>query len=197
MTSMRKIGITGGIGSGKTVVSSIFQRIGIPVFNADKEAKAVVAENDEAEAQIKREFGEDLYDNDGELNRKKLASIVFNDDKALKKLNTIVHPLVKKRFEQWVNEQENVPYVIKEAAILFEAGSDNGLDTVIAVYAPEELRVKRVMERDNVSEKEVKDRMKNQMDEEKKRDMAGHVILNNEKDALIPQVLKLHNSFTA
>jgi dephospho-CoA kinase len=191
---MLKIGITGNIGSGKSVVSKIFAQLGIPVYNADDAAKKLLDTDKKLVDQLKKEFGENLFENN-KLKRKELASIVFKNKDALTKLNGLVHPAVKKHFEKWVESNEDATYIIKEAAILFEAGADKPLDYVIVVTAPEEIRIRRVVKRDNVTEDFVKSIARNQMKEEEKRKKADFVIINDDEHLLIPQVLELNERF--
>lgn len=187
---MKKIGLTGGIGVGKTYVSEVFKSLGVPVFNADIEAKKLMITFKKLMDLVKSEFGEDIYVNEN-LNKEKLASIVFSDKSKLKKLNSLVHPIVKAEFEQWYTKQTS-PYVIKETAILFESNSHLGLDVVICVSAPLELRVVRVMKRDNSTEKEIKNRIENQFSQEEKENLSDYIIINDNKDMLLPQIIKIH-----
>lgn len=184
------MGITGGIGSGKTTICKVFETLNIPIFYADSIGKKLLNSDSEVITQVKEAFGEEMYSEEG-LDRKKMAAHVFGDKKALQKLNSIVHPAVGKAFDKWSSEQ-NSKYLLKEAAILFESGSHKSLDAVIYVYAPEVIRIKRVMNRDGVTEKEVKSRMANQWDDEKKRKLSDFVIFNDGSQAVIPQVLALH-----
>ena len=193
---MLKIGITGGIGSGKTTVSKIFEVLGIPVYYADERAKVLMNTDEDIKHKIKELFGSKSYDATGNLNRKYLASIVFNSKDKLQQLNDIVHPEVKRDFERWLKQHEGKEdYVMKEAALLFETGGDKELDYTILVFAPEKLRIDRVIKRDNVDEESVLARMRNQLDEDKKFDLADLVILNDNEHLLIPQVLQLHRIF--
>jgi len=187
---MKKIGLTGGIGVGKTYVSEVFKSLGVPVFNADIEAKKLMITFKKLMDLVKSEFGEDIYVNEN-LNKEKLASIVFSDKSKLKKLNSLVHPIVKAEFEHWYTKQTS-PYVIKESAILFESNSHLGLDSVICVSAPLELRVARVMKRDNYTEKEIKNRIENQFSQEEKENLSDYIIINDNKDMLLPQIIKIH-----
>jgi len=191
---MLTIGITGGIGSGKTTVCQIFESLGVPVFNADITAKSIMNTDPDLIAAIKETFGTEAYHENGELNRKYLASQVFNNQKALNQLNALVHPAAIQASINWVNAQ-NVPYVIKEAAILFESGSYKNCDFNILVFSPEEIRIERVMKRDGVDEESVRSRINKQMPEEEKKKMADFIIINDGKTALIPQVLKLNEHF--
>ncbi len=191
---MLKIGITGGIGSGKTTVCKIFEQLGIPVYYADIEARELMNTDPILVEEVKKEFG-DVYDDNGYLNRPTLAQIVFNDKAKLEKLNALVHPAVKRGFKQWVERQNNVPYVMKEAALMYESGSYKDVDYMITVSAPEKLRIERVVERDGVTDGEVEKRMKNQLSEEERLERADFVIKNDETEALIPQVMELHEKF--
>jgi len=191
---MLKIGITGGIGSGKTTVCRVFELLGIPVFNADTSAKSIMVANSSLIASIKKEFGEEAYFPNNELNRKYLADKVFNNQEALTKLNNLVHPATIKSFVDWSLRQKSA-YVIKEAAILFESGSYKDCDFVIVVTSPEEIRIKRVIEREGVNEDNVRSRMSKQMPEEEKEELADFIIINDYKTAIIPQVLKLNEYF--
>lgn len=188
-----KIGLTGGIGSGKSTVAKIFSVLGIPVFYADTAARLVMNEDAELKQKIKHTFGEAAYEYEV-LNRKYLADIVFKDAFKLEQLNAMVHPATIKMAEQWMLQQ-NTPYVIKEAALLFEAGSTEGLDYIIGVYAPQHLRIHRVMQRDNVTREEVLARMNKQINEEMKMRLCDFVIVNDEQQLVIPQVLQLHQKF--
>jgi dephospho-CoA kinase len=188
-----KIGLTGGIGSGKSMVAKIFSLIGIPVFYADIAAKNVMHEDVALKQKIKETFGEAAYENNT-LNRKYIADIVFNDPFKLEQLNAMVHPATIAAAHRWMLQQ-TTPYVIKEAALFFEAGSTQGLDFIIGVYAPQHLRVQRVMQRDNVTREEVFSRMSKQINEEMKMRLCDFVIVNDEQTMVIPQVLKLHEKF--
>jgi len=187
---MKKIGITGGIGSGKTYVASVFQSLGIPIFNADIQAKKIMTSSGKLIKLVKEEFGNDIY-KDSDLNKEKLASIVFSDSDKLQKLNSLVHPIVKEEFNNWYKKQTS-PYVIKEAAILFESNSHIGLDAVICISAPLELRMKRLLNRDNYSEKEIKKRIENQISQEEKQKLSDYIIVNDEKELLLPKIIRIH-----
>ena len=188
-----KIGLTGGIGSGKTTVAKIFELLSVPVYYADEASRRLYHTNKELMSALKKHFGEDVYTND-QLNRSKLAAIVFNDPAKLELLNSLVHPLTIKDAEEWMQTQ-NVPYIIKEAALLFEAGSAKGLDFVIGVSAPEELRIKRVLDRDGIKKEEVLTRINRQMDDKTKMSLCNFIIKNDEEQLVIPQVLALHEKF--
>ncbi|HEY0176398.1 MAG TPA: dephospho-CoA kinase, partial [Pedobacter sp.] len=165
--------------------------LGIPVFYADTRAKCLMATDKVLINDIKGAFGNDIYNKDGILERKRLASIVFNDDLLLEKLNSLVHPAVFRDFAVWATMQK-APFVLKEAAILFESGSDGDCDYTIVVTSPRMLRISRVMSRDNVSAEEVEKRMDKQLNDDEKIRLADFVLLNDERQLLIPQVLSLH-----
>ena len=191
---MLKIGITGNIGSGKTTVSKMFELLGIPVFYADDHAKNVMVQDAELIAGIKQTFGAEAYFDDGALNRKYIAGIVFNNADELAKLNALVHPAVFRAFDNWVAAQQ-VPYVLKEAAILFESGSDKGCDRTLMVAAPLELRLQRILKRDNITRTEAESRNARQFSDEKKIALANDLIMNDDTQLVIPQVLKLHQLY--
>lgn len=190
-----RIGLTGGIGSGKSVVANIFRILGIPVFDADQAAKNIMETDPGLREAIIEKFGPDTYTNHT-LNRKYLAGIVFNDRFQLDILNALVHPYTIAAAEKWMALQTS-PYTIKEAALFFEAGSAAGFDYMIGVSAPETLRYQRVMERDRVSREEVKARMMKQIPEVIKMRLCDFVIQNDDTKLLIPQVLVLHERFLA
>ena len=186
---MKKIGLTGGIGVGKTFVSEIFQKMGYPIFLADNEAKKFMSESEELRNSIIQNFGNEVYEK-GILQKEILASIVFNDSIKLVQLNKLVHPIVQKCFEVWQKNQ-NAKFIIKEAAILFESGAHIGLDAVICVTAPMEIRIKRVIQRDNCSKEEVFKRIKNQMPQEEKERLSDFIIVNKRGEKLLPQILEI------
>lgn len=190
---MLKIGLTGGIGSGKSTVAGIFQVLGIPVFDADANTKIIMESDATLQAGIKSLFGIDSFIG-GRLNRKLIADIVFKDPLQLEKLNALVHPAAIRAAEEWADKQK-AAYVIKEAALFFEAGSAEGMDYIIGVYAPKHIRIKRVMDRDAVPREAVLDRMNKQIQEEIKMRLCDYVILNDDQHLLIPQVLQLHEQF--
>jgi len=192
---MLKVGITGNIGSGKTTVSKIFEVLGIPVFYADDAAKNVMVNDPILIDAIKITFGKASYFDDGTLNRKHIAAIVFNNEAELDKLNAIVHPATFRAFDNWLLSHQYAPYILKEAALLFESDSYKMCDKTIMVTAPLEMRIKRVMLRDNLPEDEILKREARQFTEEKKLQLADYSINNNEKELVIPQVLALHRQF--
>jgi dephospho-CoA kinase len=189
---MIKIGITGGIGSGKTTVCRVFELLGVPVYNADDESKKIVDNNKEVKEKIVSAFGKDVLNENGFIDRKKLASYVFNNKQNLEKLNSIIHPVVGEQFEEWVKKHQSCPYIIKEAAILFESGAYKQVDEVITVTSPLELKIKRAMSRDRITREQVEQRINNQMSDEEKIKRSKCVIVNDEQRLLIPQVLKIH-----
>lgn len=190
---MLKIGLTGGIGSGKSVAAGIFKVLGVPVFDADLEAKLIMEKDEQLALSIQKLFGNESYTGK-KLNRKYLADIVFNDALKLKQLNALVHPAAIEAANDWMNKQ-TAGYVVKEAALLFESGSAGYLDFVIGVHAPRELRIKRVMERDKATFEQVFARTQQQMNEEEKLKLCDFVVVNDESQLLIPQVLQLHEQF--
>lgn len=187
---MLKIGITGGIGSGKSTVARVFESLGIPVYNADDAAKRLMQEDPELKKQIINLFGEQAYDQ-GKLNRSWISEQVFGNPEKVQALNAIVHPATIRDAEQWMRDQHS-PYALKEAALIFESGSEKALDYVIGVDAPAELRIQRVMERDNVTREAILQRMQNQMDESEKIHRCDFIIHNNDHQLVIPQVITLH-----
>ena len=191
---MLKIGLTGGIGSGKSTVAKIFETLGIPVYYADAEAKRLMNSSETLKKVIRQNFGEATYEND-QLNRKYLAGIVFNDPEKLELLNALIHPVTINDAEQWM-QQQSAPYSIKEAALLFESGATENLDFIVGVYAPQALRIKRVMKRDGLTTDEIMKRINRQVNEEMKMKLCDFVITNNEQELLVPQVLKLHQHFS-
>lgn len=188
---MKIIGITGGIGSGKTTVAKMFEAKGIPVYYADDEAKMLTATSPEIRELLIELLGEETY-KDGVLDRKYMADKIFNDKVLLEQANAIIHPRVADHFVQWVENHKDHPYVLKEAAILFESGSYKHCDKVILVITPKEIRIQRVMDRDKVSRQEVLARMKNQWSDAKKRKLSDYVIQNIEIENTQKAVESLH-----
>lgn len=192
---MLKIGITGNIGSGKTTVSKVFEILGVPVFYADDAAKKVMTHDPLLVGQLINAFGAGSFFSDGALNRKHIADIVFKDEAQLQLLNSLVHPAVFRSFNQWVANIKNVPYVLKEAALLFESDSYKMCDQTILVTAPLELRINRVMQRDGLQRADILNRENKQFTEEKKKTLANFIIKNDDTELVIPQVLELHDVF--
>lgn len=189
---MLKVGLTGNIGSGKTLVCQIFKSLGVSVFYADKVARELY-DYPEIRTQVKQVFGDDVYNSDEKLISQKLARLVFHDETALRKINGIIHPGVVKEYMQWLEKHADEDYTVHEAAILFESGLEQEFDHIIVISAPEQVRLQRVINRDGVDENDVKARIKNQWPEEKKVQKADFVIVNDGKQFLIPQILKIHN----
>jgi len=190
-----RVGLTGGIGSGKSTVAGIFEVLGIPVYYADDAAKKLMNENRALKEKIIEHFGEDAY-KDGMLNRSYIGQQVFKNKEKLALLNSLVHPVTIRDGAEWM-EQQITRYAIKEAALIFESGSQKDLDYVIGVSAPEQLRISRAVKRDNITAEAVLMRMKNQIAEEEKMKLCDFVIYNDEQQALLPQVLKLHGQLLA
>jgi dephospho-CoA kinase len=191
-----QIGVTGGIGSGKSLLCRIFHCLGAPVYDADSHAKELMTTDGILVSDIKKEFGELSYNADGSLNRSYLSSTVFNNAERLTTLNALVHPRVGADYQKWVGQQSGQPYILKEAALLFESGAYRSLDKVIVVVANEELRIHRVLKRDSHrSTSQILAIMKNQMSEEEKMRRADYSIINDETALVIPQVVELHQRF--
>ena len=189
------IGLTGGIGSGKSVVAKIFATIGIPVFNADEEAKRIMQTSPAIKTKLIEQFGTDIYNAHG-LDKEKLAAIVFNDPFQLQLLNAIVHPVTIQAAKDWAAKQTS-PYVIKEAALIFESGAADGLFKVIGVTAPLSLKVHRVMQRDGITKDQVDARMRNQISDTIKMRLCDYVIDNNNQQMVLPQVLEIDKAIRA
>lgn len=193
---MLKVGITGGIGSGKTIICKVFETLGVPVFYADVVAKEIMVNDPVLVAGIKEAFGEESYSSEGKLQNKYIAGIVFNNREELARLNSLVHPATFRAFDQWLEQlPEQTPYILKEAALLFESGSYKTCDKSLLVLAPMQTRLQRVMHRDQVSEEQVRARMDKQLSDDEKLKMADYTIMNNETQSLITQVLELHHQF--
>jgi len=193
---MIKVGITGGIGSGKSTVCKVFRIMGIPVFEADPVAKQLMNTDPLIREQLVRLFGEAVYLPDQTIDRKHLAGIVFNDSSLLKKLNAIVHPAVQNAFDEWCLKQQS-PYVLHEAAILFESGFYKFMDKTITIVVNENERIERVMKRDKITAELVKQRIKNQMNDEERIKLADFVISNNDNELIIPQILDINKKIRA
>ncbi|MGC8865389.1 MAG: dephospho-CoA kinase [Bacteroidales bacterium] len=184
---MLKIGLTGNIGSGKSLVCNIFESTGVPVFHADEIGHAALQDS-EIHQELTHRYGPSILRPDGSLNRRALAEIVFNDSSALEHLNSLVHPFVKRRFDEWCSQHTSAPFIIHEAAILFESGFNRYFDSLILVTAPEVVRLQRVMTRDGLNEAEVKARMARQWPEKNKLPLVDYVIVNDGYTPLVPQV---------
>ena len=191
---MRRVGITGGIGSGKSTVCRILRVLGVPVFEADAEGRTLLTHDPDVIDAVRERFGPDLIGEQG-VDRQALARIVFNDPAALQDLNAIVHPAVRMAFARWADAQ-HAPYVVMEAAILAESGGRSQVDDLVVVSAPEDLRVQRVMARDGVDEQAVRERMANQLTDAEREAQADAVLVNDERRLLLPQVLALHERLT-
>ncbi len=197
MATPLQIGITGGIGSGKSLVCHIFRCLGVSAYDADSRAKAVMTTDGIVVTNIKKEFGSLSYHEDGSLNRKYLSETVFSNPEKLKVLNDLIHPRVGEDYNQWLAQRKSEKYVLKEAALLFETDTYKALNKVIVVSAPVNMRVNRVLARDNHrSESQILAIMKNQMDESEKVKRADYIIINDETHLVIPQVLELHKLFS-
>ena len=192
---MLKVGITGGIGSGKSTVCQVFETLGIPVFYADKAARYLIENDQLIINSIRLLFGDDIYLN-GKLDKQRVASIVFKDKNILQQMNAIIHPATIRYSKQWMESQQT-HYVIKEAAIFFESGSNKDMDVMIGVYTPRKLRILRIMKRDGITQEKVLERMAQQMDEQEKMKLCDYVITNDDATAIIPQVLAIHNKLLA
>lgn len=191
-----RVGVTGGIGSGKTLVCKVLETLGYPVFYSDIVAKTITDTDPLVIAQVKKLFGDGIYYN-GMLNRKKVAELVFTNNDLLVGLNSIVHPAVARAFEQWCLQNTNSQLVFKEAAILFETGAYLELHKTILITAPEDIRIKRVIERDGVTESEVRARMASQMPDEEKKRLADFIIDNSSNQLLLPQIINIVQILTS
>ena len=190
---MKKIGLTGGIGSGKTYISYIFSALDIPIFYSDDVAKDLVNNSQEIREAINNLYAENLFPG-GFLDKKRLSHIIFSDNESRIKLNELIHPMVNVNFKNWLTKQ-NSKYIIKEAAILFESNSYLDLDKIICVSSSVDLRIKRVVDRSKMKESEVRNIMKNQISDIERERKSDYVIINNQQDLLLPQIIKLHNLF--
>ena len=191
-----QVGITGGIGSGKSMICKVFSCLGVPVYDADSRAKSIMISDNVLVENIKATFGDASYKADGSLHRDYFAKEVFYSPEKLKKLNQLIHPRVQLDYENWVQKNKTHRYVVKEAALLFESGSYKNLDEIIVVWAPDSIRLQRVRNRDSHrTEEDIKQIMSRQLPEEEKVKRASYVIHNDETQLVIPQVLKLHERF--
>jgi len=192
---MFKVGITGGIGTGKSTVCRIFSILGIPVYDADSRAKWLTENDSSIREGLLTTFGSTIF-NGAVLNRPYLASVAFVDEEKTAALNAIIHPAVGRDFNDWVQAQSNVPYVIKEAALFYEAGTAKEMNEMIVVTSPTALRIERVLRRDtHRNEKQIRDIMNRQLPDAEKVQLANHIIFNDEEQLLVPQILRLHEHF--
>ncbi|MEJ8802489.1 dephospho-CoA kinase [Pontibacter sp. H249] len=193
---MLKIGITGGIGVGKTVVARMFKLLGIPVYDSDSRAKWVMHHDDSLKADLIAAYGSQAFNEQGELDRAYIASIVFNNPEKLQRHNSLVHPHVRNDFEKWVKQHTGKPYVIKEAALMYESEAWKQIDKMIAVYAPMDVRIKRLLLRDkHRTEADIRTIISKQLSEEEKMARADYIVTNDDQRMIIPQVLSLHKQF--
>ena len=192
---MIKIGLTGGIGTGKSYISLIFNAFNIPIYNSDIEAKKLYY-NDDVKEEMKTNFGNQVYLSTGEINKEFLSELIFNDKNALEKINSIIHPRVKSHFSEWIKLNNTAHYIIKESAILFESGAYKQTDKIIVVTAPLDIRIKRIKARDNITEKIINKKINNQLSQSELIKNSDFIIVNDEKQALLPQISKLHETFT-
>lgn len=192
---MLRLGVTGGIGSGKSTVCQLFEHLGVPVYYADQRAKEIVNEDPEIRNRLTEAFGEKTFIN-GIYNRSHVASIVFNDKSKLEIINGIIHPAVFKDWEKFCKHHQDKPYIVKEAAIMLETDSKQSIDKIALVYAPLELRLERVMTRDGADKEAIMARINSQMPEEEKLKLADHVIINDGTKSVIQQVLALHQQYS-
>jgi dephospho-CoA kinase len=190
---MLKIGVTGGIGSGKSIICKIFNALDIPVFNADIEAKKVLNESETVKSRMKALFGNDIYDPENKIDRQKLSSIIFNDKIKLLQTNSIIHPVVIDNYNSWLIENSGCSYTIMEAALIFEGGFDKLMDYIITVSAPKNMKILRTMQRDGSTRSDVLKKMNNQSDDKMKITKSDFVIYNINKQLVIPQILKVHD----
>lgn len=189
------IGVTGGIGSGKSMVCRLFECLDIPVYYADSRAKWLTNHDPEIREKVVALLGPEAYDSEGQYNARFVASSVFNDEPLLKDLNAIIHPVVLRDTKEWVSRHAGSPYVVKEAAIMAKAGQANAVDYVVVVEAPVELRVQRILQRDKRTENEIRAIIERQVSDESRREIADYIVSNDDDSALIPQVLHLHEIF--
>jgi dephospho-CoA kinase len=190
------VGVTGGIGSGKSTVCKIFEMLGTPVFEADLVAKELYNTNQKLKEEMIRLFGASIYTAEGKIDRKKLASVIFSDDFHLNLVNALVHPAVRDEFNHWLKKHESSPYIIHESALLFESGFYKMMDYNLVVSAPEEQRIDRVKKRDGITEQMVRKRMEKQWPEEEKEKRADRVLRNDNKNMMIPEIIRIDKYLT-
>ena len=188
---MKKVGVTGGIGSGKTMVCSVFEHLGIPVYSSDNRARVLMEQSPEVRKPIIDLLGKKAY-HAGKLNKQLLTRRLFDDPDLREKINRIVHPVVFEDFLAWSEKYRGKHYVIQEAAIIFESGADHFLDQVINVYAPVRIRIDRLVKRDRSNAREIRKKMKSQMSEKERRQRADYTLVNDGKRMILPQILKIH-----
>ncbi len=193
---MIKVGITGGIGAGKSLVCRVFKMFGIPVFDADSEAKKIISSSLSVKDSFISHFGSDIYFDDETLDKLSLAKIIFSDNKELEYVNSVIHPLVFVAFNKWSEQFSSMKYVIHESAILFESGANLHVDKTIVVTAPLDMRIKRVLQRDGLKKKEVEARIKNQWHQSKVVELADYEIRNDGQSLIVPRILELHKMFS-
>lgn len=189
---MHTVGLTGGIGSGKSLVANIFKHIGIPVFDADSESKNILDHDLQVRQKLIEWFGTEVIKS-GKPDHQKIAGIIFSNQESLAKMNGLLHPLVRARFISWCGKNQKQPYVIHEAAILFESGIYRQMNATILVTAPEKIRIARVRQRDKTTEESILQRMHNQWTDERKSPLANFVINNDGESPLLPRILEIHN----
>lgn len=189
---MLKIGITGGIGSGKSTVCNILKNLGVPVFSSDDVGKFLLNNDDYLKTQIKKIFDRDMYTSTGRLDRERMAKLVFNNPDELEKLNELVHPKVKAEFDSWCKKNDKRPYVVKEAAILFETGLYREFNKMVTVFCSKEERIRRIMKRDNTTKGQIEKRMIQQMTDDERNKLADYILINDGVEDLLPQVMELH-----
>ena len=189
---MLKVGVTGGMGSGKSTVCNILKNLGVPVFSSDDVGKYLLNNDDYLKNEIKTHFDSDMYTSTGRLDRNRMAQLVFNNPDELKKLNELVHPRVKAEFDSWCKKMEKRPCVVKEAAILFETGQHKELDKMVTVFCPKEERIRRIIKRDDTSKELIEKRMMQQYSDAERNALATYIIMNDGKEELLPQVMELH-----
>lgn len=192
---MIKVGLTGGIGSGKTTVCTVFEHLGIPVYRADIHARMLSDVDDDIRKSLTGLFGVNIYSESG-LNRKKISELIFVNRNLLQKVNEIIHPKVLNHFNLWLNDYPEIKYIIHEAAILFESGMNHLFDKIITVTAPEDIRINRITKREGVNEDHVKNIIKNQWPESRKKSFSDYIVMNDQKRLILPQILKIHDELT-
>jgi len=192
-----RIGITGGMGAGKSTICKIFGQLGVSIYDADSRAKFIMSNNQELKKAITENFGWDAYTRKDELNREYLAKVVFNNEEKLELLNNLVHPAVKNDYEQWAQDHRDEPYSLKEAALLFESMSYKTLHKVIVIFSPIETRIERIMKRDHVKREDILKRIQNQSTDRERMNKADWVIYNDGVRSLIEQILEVHHKILA